>query len=72
VDSLDVYAEAADLVAAHEVPEDMDLDASREEILRYAMLGTVLFEPFLLALRRMAHVARTRKMLRARSNARKR
>ncbi|MET0388485.1 MAG: MerR family transcriptional regulator [Polyangiales bacterium] len=73
-ESLDVYAEAADLIAAHEVPDGMNLDASREEVLRYVMLGTVLFEPFVLALRRMAHVARTRKLLRssAKSSARKR
>lgn len=67
-----MYAEAADRVAAHEVPDDMDLDASREEILRYATLGTVLFEPLLLALRRTARVARTRNMLKARRGPRKR
>ena len=56
-------------LAAHEVPEGF-LDrafseGSKEDALRYAMLGTLLFEPFLLALRRMAHLARIRTSERA-------
>jgi len=53
VDRLDVYAEAAHAVAAADVagvPED-----SREEAVEYAVVGTVLSEPILLALRRLAH-----------------
>ena len=71
-DSLDVYAQAADLLASHEVPDEIDLNASRAEVLRYCMLGTVLFEPFVLALRRMAHVDRTRKLIGAKPRARRR
>jgi DNA-binding transcriptional MerR regulator len=55
VDRLDVYAEAAHAVAAADVagvPED-----SREEAVEYAVVGTVLSEPILLALRRLAHEA---------------
>ena len=62
---LEVYVQAADMLAAHEIPEDWQPEAAREAALRYAMLGTVLFEPLLLALRRMAHVARTRRVLKA-------
>ncbi len=55
VDRLDVYAEAAHAVAAADVagvPDD-----SREEAVEYAVVGTVLSEPILLALRRLAHEA---------------
>jgi DNA-binding transcriptional MerR regulator len=54
------YAEVAERIAEHEIPSDWAPDAAREAALRYAVLGTVLFEPLLLTLRRMAHVARTR------------
>lgn len=54
------YAEAAERLAEYEIPNDWQPDAARNAALRYAVLGTVLFEPLLLALRRMAHVARTR------------
>ena len=60
---LDVYADAAELIAQHELPDDWALaSATPDAALRYAVLGTVLFEPLILALRRMAHVARTRKV----------
>lgn len=49
----------------HEIPADWAPEASRDAALRYAVLGTVLFEPFVLALRRMAHCAHTRAAMRA-------
>ncbi|MEY4514947.1 MAG: hypothetical protein RLZZ450_7069 [Pseudomonadota bacterium] len=61
--ALDVYAEAAELVAQHEIPNDWAPEANPDAALRYAVLGTVLFEPLILALRRMANVARSRKVL---------
>jgi DNA-binding transcriptional MerR regulator len=54
------YAEAAERLAEYEIPSDWQPAAARNAALRYAVLGTMLFEPLLLALRRMAHVARTR------------
>jgi DNA-binding transcriptional MerR regulator len=53
------YFEAAENIAAAEIPEDWE-PGSRDDALVYSMLGTVLFEPVILALRRMAHVARIR------------
>ena len=61
-DDLVFYAEAVDAIADCEIPDDWAPDESPDAALRYAVLGTVLFEPFILALRRMAHVARTRKL----------
>jgi DNA-binding transcriptional MerR regulator len=61
--ALEPYVEAADRLAQVEIPDDWQPDASREAALKYALLGTVLFEPLILALRRMAHVARTRKVV---------
>lgn len=63
------YAEAAELLAKHELPEEFEPLAARETALRYAVLGTVLFEPLILALRRLAHVSRTRTLSRARAEA---
>jgi DNA-binding transcriptional MerR regulator len=71
-EELEPYFDAVDLIAKHEIPEDWAPDASPEAALRYAMLGTVLFEPLILALRRMAHVARTRKLLQPAPAAKKR
>jgi DNA-binding transcriptional MerR regulator len=53
------YFEAAESIAKNEIPEEWD-PGSTEEALAYSMLGTVLFEPVILAARRMAHVARIR------------
>ncbi|MDB4975133.1 MAG: putative MerR family transcriptional regulator [Myxococcaceae bacterium] len=64
--AIDVYAEAADLVAKTEIPEGWAPDASPDAAVRYAVLGTVVLEPFILALRRMANVARTRKVVKQR------
>ncbi len=50
---LDMYASAMREVAAREVEEVPR--SSPAEALRYVMLGTVLVEPLLLALRRLAH-----------------
>lgn len=61
-ESLEFYAQAIESIVAHEVPADWQPQQEREAALRYAVLGTVLFEPFLIALRRMAHVARTREL----------
>ena len=63
-EGLEVYADAAERVAELEIPSDWQPDASPDAAVRYAVLGTVLFEPFILALRRMANVARTRKVTR--------
>lgn len=61
--ALDPYVDAVQLIAAHEIPDAWQPGASRDAALRYALLGTVLFEPVILALRRMANVARTRKVV---------
>jgi DNA-binding transcriptional MerR regulator len=68
-EDLEVYVHAVELMAAKEIPADWQPDASREDALRYAMLGTVLFEPLILALRRMAHVARAREIVKAKPAA---
>ena len=64
-ESLHVYAEAAEHIAEHEIPEDWQPGDTPDQALTYAMLGTVLFEPFILALRRAAHVSRSRKVSRS-------
>lgn len=61
---------SAKKIAKFEVPDDWSPDSSPEAALRYAMLGTVLFEPLILALRRMAHVARSRTLIGASRAAR--
>jgi DNA-binding transcriptional MerR regulator len=69
---LDHYFAAIERIAEHEVPDDWAPDASREAALRYAMLGSVLFEPFILAVRRMAQVARIRNIEQSRPRTAKR
>ncbi|HEY6560054.1 MAG TPA: MerR family transcriptional regulator [Polyangiaceae bacterium] len=59
---LHVYADAVEHIAEHEIPEDWQPGHTPDQALTYAMLGTVLFEPFILALRRAAHVSRSRKV----------
>jgi DNA-binding transcriptional MerR regulator len=61
--NLEPYGEAVSIIAEHEIPEAWAPAESPESALRYAMLGTVLYEPLILALRRMAHVARARKVM---------
>ena len=58
---LDIYLELADKLAGYEVPAGWARADAPNAALRYAMLGTVLFEPFLLAVRRMAHTAHARR-----------
>lgn len=64
------YADAVERIADCEIPEDWAPEGSRESALRYAVLGTVLFEPLILALRRMAHLARSRKIAQKRKKTR--
>ena len=52
------YAAVAEELAAFELPERWNPTASPSEALKYVVLGTVLFEPLILALRRLAHVDR--------------
>jgi len=52
-------------LATYEIPDTWDPDADPEAALRYALLGTFLFEPLLLALRRLAHVERSRSLVAA-------
>ena len=56
------YAEAAQRLAEREIPQDWDPAGEPTEALRYAVLGTVLFEPVILALRRLAHADRHRRL----------
>ena len=58
------YAEAARSVATFEIPSTFDTDIDPDEALRFSVLGTVLFEPVLLALRKLAHVDRIREVSR--------
>ncbi|HSK98462.1 MAG TPA: MerR family transcriptional regulator [Euzebyales bacterium] len=52
------YAEVAERLAAFGIPETWDPAGDPAAALRYAVLGTVLYEPVILALRRLAHVDR--------------
>jgi len=54
------YAEAVEVLSKSEIPESWAPSDAPEAALRYALLGTLLFEPFLLALRRLAHATRAR------------
>ncbi|MBM4361080.1 MAG: MerR family transcriptional regulator [Deltaproteobacteria bacterium] len=65
VENLRHYADAAEQIARREIPEDWKPEEDREAALGFAVLGTVLFEPFLLALRRMAHLSRSRGLIEA-------
>jgi len=58
---IEIYAEAVDLLARYELPQPSKAETP-SALLRYALLGTVLVEPFLLALRRMAHGSRSRRI----------
>lgn len=51
------YAAAAEAIAAFELPDTWN-PAAPADALTYAVLGTVLFEPVILTLRRLAHVDR--------------
>lgn len=56
------YAAVAGRLAEMEIPDRWDPGRDPEESLEYAVLGTVLYEPVLLALRRLAHVDRSRRL----------
>jgi DNA-binding transcriptional MerR regulator len=56
------YAAVAEEMAAFELPDAWNPVASPSEALKYVVLGTVLFEPVILALRRLAHVDRGNKL----------
>ena len=57
------YANAARGLAELEIPDTWDPAAAPTDALRYAVLGTVLFEPLILALRRLAHVDRHQRLV---------
>ena len=54
------YATAVRTVADVEIPDTYDPGTDRAAVLRFSVLGTVLFEPVILALRKLAHVDRIR------------
>ena len=56
------YGRIAERLARLEIPDDWNPIGVPGDTLRYAVLGTVLFEPLLLALRRMAHVDRSMRL----------
>jgi hypothetical protein len=56
------YAAVAEEMAAFELPDEWNPAASPSEALKYVVLGTVLFEPVILSLRRLAHVDRGNKL----------
>lgn len=63
------HAEAMRGLADRAIPDSYDPEADPEGALRYAVLGTALFEPVLLALRKLAHLDRIRAIERLRSGA---
>jgi DNA-binding transcriptional MerR regulator len=65
-ESLIEYATVMKQVADAEIPESFDPAGDPFESLRYAVLGTYLFEPLLLSLRRLAHGQRTTEIIRKR------
>lgn len=66
---LERYAAIAEELAAFELPDTWSPSVAPAEALMYVVQGTILFEPLILALRRLAHVDRGRK-LRAHRKAR--
>lgn len=56
------YGKIAERLAHLEIPDDWNPAAAPADTLRYAVLGTVLFEPVILALRRMAHSERSQRL----------
>ncbi len=55
---LDRYADVAETLAAFEIPDDWDPAGAGGHAVTYAVLGTLLFEPVILATRRLAHADR--------------
>jgi DNA-binding transcriptional MerR regulator len=66
---LDRYAEIIEELAVLEVPETWNPVAAPADALTYAIEGTVLFEPLILALRRLAHVDRGNRLRAERTSA---
>ena len=64
---LPAYARAMKQVADEEIPDTFDPEAEPWDAFKYAVLGTYLYEPLILALRRMAHGQRTYELAQARS-----
>lgn len=56
------YAAAAEDLAAFELADDWNPAVAPADTLAYVVLGTALFEPLILDLRRMAHVDRSYKL----------
>lgn len=56
------YARAARVLADYEISAGYDPTGHPEAALRLAVLGTALFEPIILALRKLAHVDRVREL----------
>lgn len=64
--SLDEYARAMKAIADWEIPDTFDPEGEPLGTLRYAVLGTYLIEPLILALRRLAHAERAAGLSRGR------
>ena len=56
------YARSMRALADREIPETYETDVDPAAALRYAVLGTALFEPVILAFRKLAHVDRIRRI----------
>ena len=56
------YARAVKEIARFELPENWDPAGAPAASIQYAVLGTYLFEPLLLAMRRLAHRERAREV----------
>ncbi len=56
------YARAVKEIARFELPENWDPAGAPAASIQYAVLGTYLFEPLLLAMRRLAHRERAREI----------
>ena len=63
IEGLERYAAIAAALAEVEIPSDWSPGEGGEDSLVYAVLGTVLFEPVILGLRRLAHVDRHRRAM---------
>jgi len=64
VDVLEPYARAVEELAKTEIPAGRSVGAGPADALRRAFLGTILFEPILLSLRRLALGAQARRAYR--------
>lgn len=57
-DQLDLYMEALERIAGHEIQAASHFAADREAWVHFISLGTLLIEPLMLGLRRLAHCDR--------------